>query len=250
MAGMAPPRFSEDWGSDCDTPCGAAGRGAEAGTAGLLAADAGAAGAAAAAAANPFTVTTSAPGDTLPPLVTCTFSTTPFAVDGTSMVALSVSSVASGVSKSMVSPGFTMTSMTATDSKVHMSGTRTSMELSFTGAAGVGDSATLAGVAGADGAAAASGADAVAPSAALTVTISAPVDTWPPLVTCTFSTTPLAVDGTSMVALSVSSVTSGVSMSMVSPGFTNTSITVTDSKFPMSGTRTSTVLMLSADPAC
>src|SRR5690348_6794437 len=52
--------------------------------------------------------------------------------------------------------------------------------------------------------------------------------------------TPLAVDGTSIVAFSVSSVTSGASGSMVSPGLTRTSITATSLKLPMSGTRTST----------
>src|SRR6185312_6700819 len=52
--------------------------------------------------------------------------------------------------------------------------------------------------------------------------------------------TPLAVDGTSIVAFSVSSVTSGASGSMVSPGLTRTSITATSLKLPISGTRTST----------
>src|ERR1700733_12328850 len=52
--------------------------------------------------------------------------------------------------------------------------------------------------------------------------------------------TPPAVDGTSMVAFSVSSVTSGASVSMLSPGLTRTSITATSLKLPMSGTRTST----------
>src|ERR1700678_1847599 len=52
--------------------------------------------------------------------------------------------------------------------------------------------------------------------------------------------TPLAVEGTSMVAFSVSSVTSGASGSMLSPGLTRTSITATSLKLPMSGTRTST----------
>src|ERR1700730_6747976 len=51
---------------------------------------------------------------------------------------------------------------------------------------------------------------------------------------------PPAVDGTSIVAFSVSSVTSGVSVSMLSPGLTRTSITATSLKLPMSGTRTST----------
>src|SRR6202045_3973735 len=52
--------------------------------------------------------------------------------------------------------------------------------------------------------------------------------------------TPLAVDGTSIVAFSVSRVTSGASGSMLSPGLTRTSMTVTSLKLPMSGTRTST----------
>src|SRR5580698_10118986 len=51
---------------------------------------------------------------------------------------------------------------------------------------------------------------------------------------------PPAVDGTSIVAFSVSSVTSGASVSMLSPGLTRTSITATSLKLPMSGTRTST----------
>src|SRR5215469_7399692 len=52
--------------------------------------------------------------------------------------------------------------------------------------------------------------------------------------------TPAAVEGTSMVALSDSSVRSGASTSMRSPGFTSTSMTATSLKLPMSGTRTST----------
>ena len=47
--------------------------------------------------------------------------------------------------------------------------------------------------------------------------------------------------GTSIVALSDSSVISGSSSLTTSPGFTNTSITGTSLKPPMSGTRTSTV---------
>src|SRR5688572_15756595 len=60
-------------GNDCATPCGAAGRGAAAGAAGLDGAGAAGAAGAAALAAIPFTVTTSAPGPTLPPLATWTF---------------------------------------------------------------------------------------------------------------------------------------------------------------------------------
>ena len=50
--------------------------------------------------------------------------------------------------------------------------------------------------------------------ASVTVTIKSPSETLPPLATCTFSTLPAAVEGTSIAALSVSSVTSGVSTSM------------------------------------
>ncbi len=144
--GGKPPRAAG--AMTCCTPCGAAGRAACA--AGLLGAAAGAdlAGAAAAA-AWPLTVTTTDPGDTLPPLATCTFSTTPLAVDGTSMVALSVSSVTSGVSKSTVSPGFTSTSMTPTESKLPMSGTLTSMELGAAATAGAGADFAAGAVAGA-----------------------------------------------------------------------------------------------------
>jgi len=67
-----------------------------------------------------------------------------------------------------------------------------------------------------------------------------PVLTVPPLLVWIFSITPTAVDGTSIVALSDSSVTSGVSIAMASPGFTSTSMTATSLKLPISGTRTST----------
>jgi hypothetical protein len=50
-------------------------------------------------------------------------------------------------------------------------------------------------------------------------------------------TTPAALDGTSIVAFSVSSVTSGVSTATVSPAFTSTSMTSTSLKLPRSGTR-------------
>src|SRR6187402_46575 len=159
----------------CCTPCGASGRAACA--AGLSGAAAGADLAGAAATAVwPLTVTTTDPGDTLPPLATCTFSTTPLAVDGTSIVALSVSSVTSGVSKSTVSPGFTSTSMTDTESKLPMSGTLTSMELGAAAAAGAGAEAGFAAGADAGAAACEAGAEAAAAAAAsaFTVTINAP----------------------------------------------------------------------------
>ena len=93
--------------------------------------------------------------------------------------------------------------------------------------------------AGGAAAAAAAGAAACDPSA-FTVASRSPVLTLPPLLAWTFSTTPLAVEGTSMAALSDSRVTSGVSSAMLSPGFTSTSMTATSLKLPRSGTRTST----------
>src|SRR5437588_6403037 len=87
-----------------------------------------------------------------------------------------------------------------------------------------------------------SGAAAGAEPLARTVAMRSPVLTLPPLLVWSFSTTPTAVEGTSMVALSDSSVTSGESMTTVSPGFTRTSMTATSLKLPMSGTRTSTRL--------
>src|SRR5438270_965019 len=87
-----------------------------------------------------------------------------------------------------------------------------------------------------------SGAAAGAEPLARTVVMRSPVLSLPPLLVWSFSTTPTAVEGTSMVALSDSSVTSGESMTTVSPGFTRTSMTATSLKLPMSGTRTSTRL--------
>ena len=54
---------------------------------------------------------------------------------------------------------------------------------------------------------------------------------------------PAAGEGTSIVALSDSSVTSESSAATVSPGFTSTSMTGTSLKSPMSGTLTSIVLI-------
>src|SRR5450755_2108365 len=60
-----------------------------------------------------------------------------------------------------------------------------------------------------------------------------------PSLTLRSLTTPAAGEGTSMVALSDSSVTSESSGATVSPGFTSTSMTGTSLKSPMSGTLTS-----------
>jgi hypothetical protein len=63
-----------------------------------------------------------------------------------------------------------------------------------------------------------------------------PFDTRSPFFTAIDFTTPASVEGTSSVAFSVSSVSNGVSISIVSPGFTSTSMISTSWKSPRSGT--------------
>src|SRR5690606_3380144 len=81
------------------------------------------------------------------------------------------------------------------------------------------------------------------PSASSTTT-TAPSDTASPTLTFTSFTTPAADDGTSIVALSDSSVTRPWSLATVSPTETSTSITGTSSYPPMSGTFTSMLLAM------
>src|SRR5205085_11581782 len=87
-------------------------------------------------------------------------------------------------------------------------------------------------------------ADAGAASAVSIVRISEPCETLSPIFSLSSFTTPAAGDGTSSVALSDSRVTSGSSGCTVSPGFTNTSTTGTFLKSPISGTFTSTGLVI------
>src|SRR5690606_21565044 len=72
----------------------------------------------------------------------------------------------------------------------------------------------------------------------------APSDTVSPTLTFTSLTTPAWEDGTSIVALSDSSVARPWSLATVSPTATSTSITGTSSNPPMSGTFTSTVFAM------
>ena len=88
------------------------------------------------------------------------------------------------------------------------------------------------------GAAAGEAGAAAAPSAS-SVRITDPSATLSPSLTETDATLPAAGDGTSIVALSDSSSTSGSSFLTTSPGFTKTVITGTSLKSPMSGTFTS-----------
>jgi hypothetical protein len=67
------------------------------------------------------------PSDTVSPTLTLSSLTTPAAGEGTSIVALSDSSVISGSSGCTWSPGEARTSMTGTSEKSPMSGTRTSI---------------------------------------------------------------------------------------------------------------------------
>ncbi len=105
-------------------------------------------------------------------------------------------------------------------------------------AAGVAAGAAVAGV----GAGPAGLASAVA--AASSVRISVPSLTLSPNLSFNSLTTPGAGEGTSIVALSDSSVTSESSAFTASPGFTKTSMTGMSLKSPMSGTLTSIVLMM------
>ncbi len=172
----------------------------------------------------PWTVATRSPELTREPFRMWSFDSLPAADDGTSIVAFSVSSVTSGVSSATASPSLTRSSMTSTSLKSPRSGTRTSSAVGAAAGAGDGDLAVdadfgpavrLAGTLDAAGAAASS------------TRIAAPLETRSPFLTDTAVTRPAAVDGTSMVALSVSSVMSGVSTATVSPAFTSNSMTST-----------------------
>src|ERR1700674_1137084 len=110
-------------------------------------------------------------------------------------------------------------------------------------AAGGGAAPSADGVAEPAGAAACAGcgedACGAAAAAVCRVRIKAPSATLSPTFTFTSFTTPPAGAGTSIVALSDSSVTSGSSFATVSPALTSTSITGTSVKSPISGTFTS-----------
>ena len=71
-----------------------------------------------------------------------------------------------------------------------------------------------------------------------------PCETLSPSLTFSSLTTPASGDGTSIVALSDSSVISESSFLTLSPGLTSTSMTGTSLKSPMSGTFTSITLLI------
>src|SRR5437763_1373605 len=76
-----------------------------------------------------------------------------------------------------------------------------------------------------------------------------PSETLSPTLTLSSATLPATGEGTSIVALSDSSVTSGFSVLTASPAFTSTSMTGTSWKSPMSGTSTLIVTMLLRPPS-
>ncbi len=101
------------------------------------------------------------------------------------------------------------------------------------------------GVAGLAAGAVAVGASAAGAAAALAVALSSTKTTEPcltlsPIFTRSSLTTPACEDGISIAALSLSTVMSDCSARTVSPGLTISSMMVTSSKSPMSGTCTST----------
>src|SRR5438105_14803958 len=87
----------------------------------------------------------------------------------------------------------------------------------------------------------AAGAGAAAATPVDNVRISVPSETLSPALSLSSAIVPPTGDGTSIVALSDSSVIGASSAFTVSPLFTCTSITGTSLKSPMSGTRTSIV---------
>ena len=194
------------------------------------------AGAAASGAPVPSMMASRSPMLSLSPSLTFSSLSTPAAGDGISIEALSDSTVTSDCSALMVSPALASNSITTTSLKSPMSGTCTS-----TGplaAAGAGAGAAGAGAAAAAGAAAGAGAAAVAeaPPSPSSVSTSEPCLTLSPSCTLISFTTPAAEDGISMEALSDSTVISDCSATTLSPGLTSSSMTVTSSKSPMSGT--------------
>src|SRR3974390_635050 len=139
------------------------------------------------------------PSLTRSPTLTFSSPTTPLSGDGTSIEALSDSNVLSGCSGLTISPGLTHTSITGTALKSPISGTRTS-------------ATPLGALVGAGGDVTAGFIDstAEAPSSS-SDSIGAPWLTLSPIFTASDLTKPVAGDGTSIEALSDSSVMSGAS---------------------------------------
>ena len=206
------------------------------------AADVGA-GAGVAAPAAPSISATTEPCDTLSPSLTLISLITPPCDAGISIDALSLSTVIKLCSGLTVSPGLMKTSITATSLKSPMSGTRSSITPPppAGAASGAGTGAAAAATCGicvCTGVGALGGA--AAPLAASSNSSGDPSLILSPSATFSSLTTPSALDGISIDALSLSTVIRLCSALTVSPGLTSNSMTATSLKSPMSGTRTST----------
>ena len=168
--------------------------------------------------------------------------TVPACDEGTSIVALSVSKVIKPSSASITSPTATSTSMTSTSPSSPISGTAISITSLL--AAGADFSAAGAGVSA--GASAVELVSAGAPDEVSSLITIEPCLTLSPVLMKTSFTVPACGEGTSIVALSVSSVIKPSSASITSPAATSTSITSTSPSSPISGTAISITSLLVA----
>ena len=190
---------------------------------------------------------TSEPSLTLSPSFTFTSTTLPACGLGTSMVALSVSRVIRPSSASTVSPALTRISITSTSAESPISGTVTSIvslppllcsAAGFCSAAGSSDLAAGADSSLAAGASSAFSSAAESPPATSSLASKSLWLILSPTFTHSSLSVPAKGAGTSMLALSLSTVTRASSASTESPGDTHSSMTSTSSS-PKSGTNTS-----------
>ena len=178
---------------------------------------------------------TTVPSFTLSPVLMNTSFTVPACVDGTSIVALSVSSVINPSSFSMVSPTETNTSITSTSPSSPISGTATSMTSLPPEAAGAASDLLSSFGASVFESSEDASLDASEPPAAFISPITSPSLILSPTDTDKLTISPSNGAGMSIDALSLSTVTTPSSASMLSPTATHSSITSTSSP-PTSGT--------------
>src|SRR3954453_9829594 len=164
----------------------------------------------------PSSVRISVPSDTVSPTDTFSSATLPAVGDGPSIVALSDSSVMSGSSSAAGAPGWTIPSMTGTPEKSPMSGTWTSTVSDAPAPPSPAGSAVASWTT--RSSAPPPSPAAPSPAAPSSVRMTVPSETVSPTDTLSSPTVPAAGDGTSIVALSDSSVTRGPSSATLCPG--------------------------------
>ena len=186
------------------------------------------------------------PCDILSPTLTRTDSIVPATSAGTSIDALSVSSVTSGSSIATLSPAAMCISITSTTSKSPKSGTTSDcLPPDFFGASPSGVTMVSLDI---NGGTTAGAINAVSPTSIVIVPITSPVEIVSPTATVNVSITPFSGEGMSSDALSVSTMIKPSSRSTVSPAATSTSITSMFSKSPRSGITMSIIFIISASP--